>query len=87
MRLHCIGRYRAGPVSYEAGQVVELPDAAGEYLLRDSPGSFTLEEPAPNSETSSGLPAHDRRARGGHARDAAQPEATTGAAKADGKKE
>lgn len=85
MRLHCIGRYRSGPVAYEVGQVVDVPDAAGEFLLRDSPGSFTLDKPKANSETASGLPAHDRHARGGHARAAAQPEATTGAAQADGK--
>ena len=40
MRLTCISSFRAGPVSYEVGQAIDVSDEEGAYLLRCSPSSF-----------------------------------------------
>lgn len=47
MALRCIGRYRAGDLSIEVGQVVDNPRLEA-HLLIDSPGSFevVVEKPA-----------------------------------------
>lgn len=72
MRLRVLGRYRAGDVAYEAGQVVDVKDGEGAFLLRDSPGSFEVEEDHPptvaESPTATGIEALDRRGRGGQRR-------------------
>ena len=67
MRLRVTGDYRSSLGEYRAGQVVEVSDATGELLMRDSPGSFRPDE-AMSSETATGLIASDRRARGGRIR-------------------
>ena len=74
VKLTVLGRYRNGSVAYEAGQVIDVADAVGEFLQRDSPGTFAPERakvPALESsieETATGLKAPDRRARGGQRR-------------------
>jgi len=69
MRLLVIGRYRNGEVRFEPGQVVDVSDAEGELLQRDSPGSFAPEQIAEAvTETVSGIKAVDRRGRGGQRR-------------------
>lgn len=91
MRLLVLSRYRNGATAYEPGQEIDVAEAMGEFLQRDSPGTFATEKAAPAAKvatetTISGIPAHDRRARGGQSRQsAAQPETTTGEAQADGK--
>ena len=42
MQLRCIDDYRAGDVRYEPGQVIDVKDGVGQFLLRDAPGSFEL---------------------------------------------
>ncbi len=74
MRLNVLGRYRSGAGRYEAGQVIDVTDAQGEFLQRDSPGTFAIEgaeAPALEhsiEETATGIKAPDRRARGGQRR-------------------
>ena len=58
-----ISRYRNGERRYEPGQEIHVSDDEGEYLLRDSPGSFTTDD-VPRAE----IPSVDRRARGGRVR-------------------
>ena len=64
MQLVVLSDYRAGAVAYKKGQTIHVSDLVGEFLLRDSPGSFELVE----SETASGIQTEDRRARGGRRR-------------------
>lgn len=66
MKLTVTGRYRNGPTSYEAGQVIDVTDEIGGFLMRDSPGTFELADVV--TETASGIKAVDRRARGGQRR-------------------
>ena len=70
MRLICISDYRAGSVSYHAGQDVDVPDVVAAFLLRDSPGSFRKDEweSEHSEETATEIKAPDRRARGGRKR-------------------
>ena len=70
MRLTCVGRYRSSAGEYSPGQVVDVRDEVGEFLLRDSPSSFRLaeEETPAESQTATGIAAHDRRQRGGSIR-------------------
>lgn len=44
MQLRCKRRYRAYGHDYTAGQVFDVHDAIGAWLLRDSPGSFEAVE-------------------------------------------
>ena len=37
-----LGRYRSSFGSFEVGQMLDLPEEDAAWLLRDSPGSFTL---------------------------------------------
>jgi len=46
MRLICVSRYRSSVGSYESGQDVDVTEEVAGLLLRDSPGSFALPEPA-----------------------------------------
>lgn len=74
MRLLVLGRYRNGATVYAEGQVIDVSDAEGEFLQRDSPGTFATEgAQAPTlehsiEETATGIIAPDRRARGGQRR-------------------
>lgn len=53
MRLLCISDYRSGAGDYREGAVIDVSDSIGEYLLRDSPGSFVAEdEPKPEKVAS-----------------------------------
>jgi hypothetical protein len=82
--LRVLGRYRAGETAYVPGQELHLSDALGEFLLRDSPGTFVRVDGDAVLEavvTAAGFAAVDRRGRGGLRRDsAAQPEPITGEA-------
>ena len=40
MRLRCVSRYSSALGSFKPGELLDLKDAEGAYLLRDSPGSF-----------------------------------------------
>lgn len=40
--LRVLGRYRSSKGSWEPGQEIQVLDELGEFLLRDSPGSFSL---------------------------------------------
>ena len=59
-------------VEFAAGQEVDVSDVLGEFLLRDSPGTFRLVKSgnleAVSTETQTGITAPDRRARGGQSR-------------------
>lgn len=76
MRLYVLGRYRSAAGSFEPGAAIDVAEEVGEFLLRDSPGSFRRDvaegppssPPVATEETVSGLEAHDRRARGGQRR-------------------
>ena len=74
MRLTVLSRYRSGDTVYAAGSVLDVTDAAGEYLMRDSPGTFQREDEesstlgAMSTETETGLVVPDRRGRGGQRR-------------------
>ena len=70
MRIECVSRYRRGEVSHEPGQILDLRDEDGEFLMRDSPGSFrvVVADASAESATASGIAAHDRRQRGGNIR-------------------
>ena len=66
-----LGRYRNGAVSYEPGQVIDVTEALGELLQRDSPGTFAPDGPVvvvAGEQLASGIAAPDRRARGGRTR-------------------
>lgn len=56
--------------SFRAGEEVHVDEHVAAFLLRASPGSFErVEGPAvEGEETASGIPAADRRARGGRKR-------------------
>ena len=45
MRLWCIGRYQSSAGKYREGEEIVVSDEEGEFLLRDSPGSFAFEQP------------------------------------------
>jgi len=63
VKLRVVSRYRNGEVEYRPGQEIDVATATGEFLLRDSPGSFALaDDPEPEVRTV------DRRARGGRVR-------------------
>lgn len=47
MRLRVVQNYNSNTASYQAGQVIDVPDALGEWLMRDSTGSFEPVEDAP----------------------------------------
>ena len=47
MRLYCISRYRSAAGAWSAGQELDVTDEAAEFLLRDSPGSFSFDRPTP----------------------------------------
>lgn len=47
MKLVVISRYRTAHVIYEPGQVLEVSELEAQRLLADSPGSFAVDEPAP----------------------------------------
>jgi hypothetical protein len=72
MKLHVRGHYRNGSVNYAEGQVIEVSDAEGEFLQRDSPGTFAIKGAAAledsTVETVTGIKAPDRRGRGGQRR-------------------
>lgn len=40
MRLVCKSPYRTQTVTYRVGEVIDVKDEEGAFLLRDSPGSF-----------------------------------------------
>ena len=42
MQLNVLGDYAGHGVRYRAGTVITVPDDEGEFLLRDSPGSFEV---------------------------------------------
>ena len=44
MRLEVLGNYAGHGVRYVAGTIITVPDEKGEFLLRDSPGSFEVYE-------------------------------------------
>lgn len=44
MRLLCISDYRSDVGDYREGAVLDVSDSIGEYLMRDSPGSFVAED-------------------------------------------
>jgi hypothetical protein len=71
MQLECTSNYRNGTLSYEKGQDIHVTEAEGEWLLRDSPGSFReVKAPAAESTTTtaSDVEAVDRQMRGGRKR-------------------
>ena len=69
MRLLALSRYRNGETAYAAGEVIDVPDEMGEFLQRDSPGTFVTEQVAEAvTELVSGIKAVDRRVRGGQRR-------------------
>lgn len=69
MKLTCTSAYRTQSVVYTVGQIIEVKDEEGELLLRDSPGSFEIEQvKAISTETATGVKAPDRRLRGGNKR-------------------
>lgn len=43
MKLRVVQNYNSNTASYQAGQVIDVPDALGEWLMRDSTGSFQVE--------------------------------------------
>lgn len=45
MRLFCVGRYQSSLGKFRVGEEIVVDDEAGELLLRDSPGSFSFDEP------------------------------------------
>lgn len=48
MILKCVSRYSSTAGSFEVGAEIHVQDAIGEFLLRDSPGSFeVVKAPAP----------------------------------------
>ncbi len=61
MRLRVLSNWSNGAQAYLAGQVIDVSDAQGELLMRDSPGSFAI-------DAGDSVPSADRRARGGKAR-------------------
>lgn len=64
MQLKVLSRYRSGLGDFTAGQLLHLPDEEARLLMRDSPGSFEVI----GEDTTTGLPAIDRRQRGGKLR-------------------
>ena len=72
MKLRCNSNYRTQAVVYTAGQVIDVnTQAQVDFLLRDSPGTFSPVSEATNdpvTETATGVAAPDRRARGGKKR-------------------
>lgn len=47
MRLFCVSRYQSSLGSWRPGMEVDVPDSVADLLLRDSPGSFSFDPPAP----------------------------------------
>ena len=62
MRLKCVSNYRSSAGEWRKDQVLDVSDSIGEYLLRDSPGSFRAEEPVDPVKSV------DRQQRGGRRR-------------------
>jgi len=46
MRLYCVSRYSSGVGRWRPGAVLDVDPEVAEFLLRDSPESFSTEEPA-----------------------------------------
>lgn len=63
MRLLCISDYRSGAGDYREGTVLDVSDSIGEYLMRDSPGSFVAEDEAKPKK-----PGVDRQQKAGNTR-------------------
>lgn len=63
MRLVCISNYRNGDESFQKGAILDVSDSVGEFLLRDSPGSFRVESEAKPEKVEV-----DRQQRGGRTR-------------------
>lgn len=42
MKLRVIGRYVNRGTQYEAGTVIDVPEAEGRFLLADAPGCFSV---------------------------------------------
>ena len=51
-RLRVVSRYRAGPLAYDEGQVIEVQPEFAEFLMRDAPGVFIPDEGAGQPERS-----------------------------------
>jgi len=52
MILYVVSDYRNATEIYKAGDVLEVAPDRAEFLLRDSPGSFSLDKPVePKAET------------------------------------
>ena len=55
VRLRVVSRYRAGPLAYEEGQIIDVAPEFAEFLQRDAPGVFVPDEgagqPAPGEVT------------------------------------
>lgn len=64
MRLICVSNYRNGTDAFIKGAILDVSDSVGEFLLRDSPGSFRVEAEA-KPEKVEGV---NRQQRGGHVR-------------------
>jgi len=48
--LRVLSDYRSRDLAYSNGQILLVDDVLGAWLLRDSPGSFQLLEPADTTE-------------------------------------
>ncbi len=71
MILRVLSRYRNGTVDYEEGTEVHVKDDEGEFLLRDSPGSFEVVDaqgPAAENVHDDAAGGVDRKERGGRSR-------------------
>lgn len=58
MRLYCVSRYRSSLGTFTAGEEVDVTDDVAELLMRDSPGSFSLDRKPP-SPTPKAAPAEE----------------------------
>ena len=50
MILYVTSDYRNATEHFKNGQVIEVSPDKAEFLLRDSPGSFSLDKPEPDKE-------------------------------------
>jgi hypothetical protein len=49
MKLFCLSPYTAGALHFEPGEI-EVSDEMAAFLLRDAPGSFSVDPPAAQTQ-------------------------------------
>lgn len=65
MRLICISNYRSDAGQWKKGDVLDVSESIAQFLLNDSPGSFSFEEEPKATPSTTGA---NRQQKGGHAR-------------------